>query len=64
MATYEVRVLGYATLETTVEIEAENREQAYERAFARQWSEDDFEGEKFYMTGDYEILGVEEEAAF
>ncbi|MBN1434276.1 hypothetical protein JW921_05905 [Candidatus Fermentibacterales bacterium] len=61
MVTYEVWVRGFARLDTTVEIEAENREQAYEQAFARQWSEDDFEGEKFYMTGDYEILSVEEE---
>ena len=59
MAAYEVEVLGYATLTTIVEIEAEDREQAYERAFARQWSEDDFEGEKFYMTGDYEILAID-----
>jgi hypothetical protein len=59
MATYEVEVLGYATLTTIVEIEAEDREQAYKLAFDRGYHEDDFEGEKFYMTGDYEILAID-----
>lgn len=59
MTLWNVELRAQAYLDATVQVEADTYEEAHALAFAWAVSEDDFEGEKFYLTGDAEVLGIE-----
>ena len=60
MATFEVELEATAWLRTVIEVEAESPEAAKRKVFGTRDIESLFEGEKFYLTGDVEILSIEE----
>lgn len=57
--TVELRAKAY--LDTTVQVEAGTCEEAYQEAYALDVKEleDAFVGEKFCLTGDAEVLGID-----
>lgn len=62
MAMFEVRLEVSAVLRPMVEVEAVDREQAYRKVFS--WGRDELDGfcedEMYSLTGDVEILSIEE----